>query len=421
MSANIESFIFRYLLFMYRILDDDDHIRSTSNPLTLQNGSPTFDKSALQTRIKEACEGHLRWCFEKAFLTSQSWPRARKPKSSEIAPDNNPREEAFVGSLQMLKLSEFATVMKGEASLVDDCLMKGCKTWLDALIAEQDDKSKLWYKDTKKEYLEASHGEGQEWLDLPDYRLGDLIYIWKAVKSLEDLVCKSDDKTFVSETRETLAEHRLQSHDVRKNILACFLYQISDTLPGHTMDKNVPTDSPQAAPESTPDASSFSIAVRRSRNRDRLQFTTKDTTLCDGYQWGFFKNDLDLEVLSTKQQTVKANIELSWKKTMQAQSDDGREEVWEKALRYTLAIITTKFGILESSKSAEELHKVSRERLLECIISCGLFAENRDRDTHLPKTLPVSGSHRSSWEIPTLLSRRRFETLELVWWVNFSI
>ena len=394
---------------MYRMLDNDDYIRSPSSSSTLLNDSPTFEKSVPQTRIKEACKGHLRWCFENAFLTSQSWPSTRKPEPDEVKPDSDPKEEAFIGSLQILKLFEFAMVIEGEASLVNECLVKGSRTWLDALIAERDDKSKLWYKDTKREYLEAGHGEGQEFLDLPDYRLGDLIYIWKALRSLEDLVCKSDDKTFVSKIREILSDHKLQPHEVRKNILQCFLFQ------DQVIDKSDTSDTLQAAHESTPDASHFSIAVRRSRNRDRLQFTTKDTMLCDGCEWGFFRNDLDVEVLNTKQEMVKANIELSWKKTVKAQSDDGSEEDWEKSLRYALAIIMAKFGSLDSSKSPKELQTVSRKRLVDCIVPCGLFAQERDCDTHLPKSLPVSGSQRSSWEIPTLLSRRQFENLELIW------
>lgn len=188
MIANIGSYIFRYLLFMYRMLDNDDHICSPSTSSTLLDDSPNFEKSVLQTRIKGACKGHLRWCFEKAFLTSQSWPSTRKPEPNEMKPDSDPKEGAFIGSLQMLKLFEFAMVIEGEMSFVDECLMRGGRTWLDALIAERDDKSKLWYKDTKEYYLEAGHGEEQEFLDLPDYRLGDLIYIWKALKSLEDLV-----------------------------------------------------------------------------------------------------------------------------------------------------------------------------------------------------------------------------------------
>lgn len=410
MIANVESYIFRYLLFMYGVLDTDNHICATP---ALQNDSPTFDRSALQARIKAVCKGHLRWCFEKAFLTSQSWPSPSKLEGKEVTVDNKSREEAFVGSLQMLKLFEFARLIREEDSLVDECLVKGGKMWLDSLIATQETKSRLWYKDEKKEYLKVNRDEGPESLDLPDYRLGDLIYIWKALKSLEELVCKSDGKTFVSEIQGTLTEYKLHHYDVRKIILQRFLYQPLDTPSSHVIDKSGSRDNQKAVPESTLDASSFSVAVRRSRSRDRSQFTTKDTMLYDGHEWGFFENDLNIEVLSNKEEIVKVNVELAWKRTMESQGDDDHAEIWEKPLRYALAIIMAKFGSLDSSKSPTELQNLSWKRLVTSVVPCGLFTEETDCYTQLPTSLPVSGNQRSSWEIPTLLSRIRFESLEL--------
>ena len=402
-NTNADSYIFRYLLFMYRILDIEDHIHLTPVSSVLQDNSPTLAKLALQARIKDACEGHLRWCFEKAFLTSQSWPTPTF-NGDDVIPDDRTGEEAFVGSLQMLKLFEFARTSKEESSLVNECLVKGSEIWLDALNAKQDDKSKLWYTDTKTEYLEVGLDGGPERLPLPDYRLGDLIYIWKALKSLEDLVGKSDDESFRSNILEKLNEYKLRHQDVRRTVLHHFLYQPPDARPTQT----------SLVQERRPDASSFIIAVRRSRTRDRAQFTTKDTMLYDGYEWGFFRNDLDIEVLSKNKETVKANVELSWKNTLKAQGDDYREEIWEKLLRYALAIIWAKLGSLDSSKTPEDLQRVSRKRLIDCVLPYGLFAERRDYDTELPDSLPLDGVERSAWEIPTLLSRQRFESLKLV-------
>ena len=401
--ANADSYIFRYLLFMYRILDTHDHIHSTPVSSVLQDSSPTLEKSALQARIKNACKGHLRWCFEKAFLTSQSWPIS-KYRGDDVIPDDRTHEEAFVGSLQMLKLFEFARIFEEESSLVNECLVRGSKIWLDATNAKQDEKSKLWYTHTKTEYLEAGLDGGPEWLNLPDYRLGDLIYIWKALKSLEDLVNKSDDETFRVSILEKLNEFKLRHYDVRRTILCRFLHGPPDDGPAQT----------SLVEESRSNASSFSIAVRRSRKRDRVQFTTKDTMLYDGYEWGFFRNDLDIEVLSHNMETVKANVELSWKNTLKAQGDDYREEIWEKLLRYALAIILADLGSLDSSKTPEDLVKLSRKRLVDCVLPYGLFAERRDYDTQLPDSLPLEGIERSVWEIPTLLSRQRFESMKLV-------
>ena len=403
--ADADSYIFRYLLFMYRILDTEDHIHSNPVSSVLQDSSPTLEKSALQARIKGACKGHLRWCFEKAFLTSQSWPTP-KYGGDDVIPDHGTHEEAFVGSLQMLKLFEFSRIFEEESSLVNECLVRGSKIWLDAMNAKQDEKSKLWYTDTKTEYLESGLDGGTEWLYLPDYRLGDLIYIWKALKSLEDLVSKSDNEAFRMSILEKLNEFKLRHYDVRRTILCHFLHEPPDDRPAQT----------SSVEESRPNASSFSVAVRRSRKRDKVQFTTKDTMLYDGYEWGFFRNDLDIEVLSDNLETVKANVELSWKNTLKAQGDDYREEIWEKLLRYALAIILAGSGLgsLDSSKAPEDLIKVSRKRLVDCVLPYGLFAEKRDFDTQLPDSLPLEGIERSAWEIPTLLLRQRFKSMKLV-------
>ena len=401
--TNADSYIFRYLLFMYRILDTEGHIHLTPVSSVLQDNSPTLEKSALQVRIKDACKGHLRWCFEKAFLTSQSWLTLRY-NGDDVTPDDRTGEEAFVGSLQMLKLFEFARIFKEESSLVNTCLEGGSKIWLDALNATQDDKSKLWYTDTKTGDLPVDLGEGLEQLHLPDYRLGNFIYIWKALKSLEDLVGESDDRSSRSSILGKLNEYKLRHQDVRRTVLHHFLYQRPDAGP---------TQTPLVV-ERRPDASPFFIAVRRSRTRDKAQFTTKDTMLYDGYEWGFFRNDLDIEVLGNNKETVKANVELSWKNTLKAQGDVNYEEIWEKLLRYALAVILAKLGSLDSSKPPDDLQKVSRKRLIDCVLPYGLFAERRDFRTELPDSLPLCGVERSAWEIPTLLSRQRFESLKLV-------
>ena len=400
--ANAGSYIFRYLLFIYRILDTDDEIHSTPVSSVLQDSSLILEKTALQARIKDACKGHLRWCFEKAFLTSQSWP-APNHRENDVIPDDETREEAFVGSLQMLKLFEFARIFEEESSLVNGCLVRGSKIWLNAMAAKQDEKSKLWYTDTKTEYLEVGMDGEPELLSLPDYRLGDLIYIWKALKSLEALVSKSDDEIFRMSILERLNEFKLRHYDVRRTILSHFLHEPSDDRPAQT----------SLVEESRPNASSFSFAVRRSRKRDRVQFTTKDTMLYDGYEWGFFRNDLDIEVFSNNMETVKANIELSWKSTLKAQGED-YQEIWEKLPRYALAIIFAKLGSLDSSKTPEELINVSRKRLIDCVLPYGLFAQRRDCYTQLPDSLPLEGIERSAWEIPTLLLRQRFQSMKLV-------
>ena len=398
---------------MYQVLETDEHVRPVPDSTAQDTTGPTFDKRMLQVRIKEACEGHLRWCFEKdVLLANQSWPLSKLEDGSDSS-DSKFSRQHFVGSLQMLKLFEFARLFSEEALIVDQCLRSGAMSWLDALNRNRDAKSNLWYKDTKQAYIawEGHRGEWSEWLNLPEYRLTDLIFIWKALKSLEEMMCNSDDE-FKSQIQKSVEKSKLRHHHVRKVILQQFLCQNFEAGPSHIADQSAPgdLDSPSEKTESNP--GSFAIAVGRTRERDRLLFYAKDTMLHDGFEWGFFEDDLEIEILSTKNGLIKADVQLSWKNTIRAQGAD-HEAIWEKPLRYALAITMADYGSLDSFMSPENLRKLSWERLLVSIVPYGLFADRIDRDTKQPVMIDFSCSRRSPWEIPTLVLRKRCKSLEL--------
>lgn len=412
MITNPQSYIFRYLLFMYQILEIDELIRPTPDSTNQDTNRSTFEKSVLQDRIKEACEGHLRWCFGKdVLLASQSWPLS-KPEDDTDPSDNMSTSEPFVGSLQMLKLFEYTRIFKNEALLVDQCLRSGAESWLDALNKNRDNKSELWYRDTKAAHVawEGHRGERSEWLHLPKYRLRELICIWKALKCLEEIMCNSDEE-FTSEILKRLRESTLQHFDVRKIILQHFLCEDFDAGAPRIADWSAPKDLDNASERTEPTTGSFAIAVQRTRERDRLLLYAKDAMLHDGFEWGFFTNDLEIEILCTKKEPAKADVQTSWKNTIGAQGAD-REAIWEKPLKYAMAITMARYGSLDRSMSPEQLEKLSWERLSNCVTACGLFVDSVERDTKRPEMF--SGcSRRSAWEIPTLLLRKRFENLEL--------
>lgn len=414
-------------MIVYQILEQGDQTCSTD-----------IDKSALQGRIKETCKGHLRWSFSiRVFLASQSWPLSTESDDEDEADllANKANDKAFIGSLQMLKLYGFATVFREEALLIDECLQKGANKWLDELAASREKKSELWYKDTKSTYVawEGRRDEGSEWFDLPEYRLGDLIYIWKALKSLEEMVCNSDgcthggDESLTSVTLMRLNDKKLGHYNVRKLILQRFIYQNLDNPPKLMADQHDLRDPGNVVQKTESIASSFAIAVRRSRDRDRLLFSAKDTLIYDGLEWSFFNDDLKIETLSASNELVNVNVHVSWVNTIRAQGVE-REAIWQKSLWYALAITVAKMGSLDSSKDPKELEEISWERLLGCVTPYGSFAEEIDCDTKLPdfsttfsrSYSPFYGSRQSCWEIPTLLLRRRFESLELDLYVTFS-
>lgn len=413
--ANLESYIFRYLLLMYELLKTDHYIRSFSQTSAMNDNSSKSQIAELQVRIKHVCQGHLRWSFgQDVLLASQSWPIPSKSENKAEQRANEVRGKAFTGSLQLLKLFEFSRVFTDETLLIDECLRRGGFSWLDALIAGRDMKSGLWYKDTKRTYVawEGHRDEGSEWLYLPDYRLGDLIFIWKALKSLEKMIRASNDKKLASNIWQKLKEENLKNTDVRKTILRRFLYQVADTHTGRSVKQRKSNVLKESIENVKVSSSPFSIAVRRSRERDRRLFYAKDTMLFDGIQWAFFQNDIEVQVLTTQNVVRKPNIQLSWQNTMQAQGVD-HEAIWEKPLRYAQAITMASLTSLDRSTNSEDLEKMCWETLLKCVLSCGLFAKEIDWDTKLPSWSPLEGSYRSHWEIPTLLLRRKIATLEL--------
>ena len=412
--ADPQSYIFRYLLFMYQVLETDEHIRPIPDSTNQDTRKSNFEKRMLQDRIKEACEGHLLWCFEKdVLLASQSWPLSKVEDNTDES-DSIGSRQPFSGSLQMLKLFEYARIFNNEAKIVDRCLRSGAELWLDALTRNRDDKSKLWYGDTKQAHIawEGHRGERSEWLRLPKYRLRDLICIWKALKGLEELMLCSSDEGFATEISKKLKKSELRHYDVRKMILQHFLCEDFKAWAPNIADQSAPTDFGKTSERTEPFTGSFAIAVRRTRERDRLLLHATDAMLHDGFEWGFFKDDVDIEILSTREKITKADVQISWKNTIGAQGAD-REAIWEKPLKYALAITMARYGSLDKTMSSEELEKLSWDRLFDCVAPCGLFINSTKQDTKRSERIYLDCSQRSPWEIPTLLLRKRFENLEV--------
>ena len=102
MDAVRVSYIFRYLLSMYAVLTKGE--RNSKNPISMSS-TPNSSMSLLEKRIRQACKGHLRWCFIKdkdVFLASHSWPLVEESEFNVESDRSLLCERAFVGSLQIL-------------------------------------------------------------------------------------------------------------------------------------------------------------------------------------------------------------------------------------------------------------------------------------------------------------------------------
>ena len=403
---------------MYQLVKKDEYVSPYVKSQTRDDDDASIFNE-LQGQIKEACAGHLRWCFDQnVFLARQSWPAPPITASDTSESDYKPSAKFFIGSLQILKLFEFSRVFTEETKLVKECLQMGTTSWLEALDAERDERSRLWYKDTRRTYITwgGRRGQGSEWIHLPEYRLGDLIYTWKALKSLEAMSRQfKHEKDNPLDTVRTLESLKLRAHNVREITLQRFIYQPQDALLKKRSVANFynQRDPEQDMVKTKPAPVSFAIAVRRSRERDRRLFYAKDAMLHDGIEWNFFKNDISIEAYSATNEPRQVDVQLSWKKTMEAQGIDN-ETIWRKPLRYALAIIMANHHIsLDNSKTPDQLAKLSWERLPRCVMPHGLFANELDRDTKLPLLDYIPQSPWATWEIATLMLGRRFSDIEL--------
>ncbi len=103
--------------------------------------------------------------------------------------------------------------------------------WPDALAEGRDAKSGLWYI-TRQTYVprENYDYEESERLSLSEYRLGDLIYIWKALMFVKKMTTPSlTDHDSLSSTAKRLKDLDLHHGDTRKIILRRFIFQSRDT------------------------------------------------------------------------------------------------------------------------------------------------------------------------------------------------
>ena len=407
---------------MYQILGVDQHVffEPPTSPSTFNTLNER--RMTLQGRIKEACQGHLRWCFDKdVFLAKKSWPISKDAKKDIDSLQGDPGLWSFNGSLHLLKLFEFSSIFIEEGMFIEDCLRACANLWLDILNQGRDAKSGLWYR-YRETYVpwEGQKYEESETLNLPEYRLGELIYIWKALQSVEHMVVKfATNQDFSTTILVRLGKLGLYHFDVRKLILTRFICLNLDSR--SNMQLSPPTmpitrgQSSDAKPkiETEGDAYAFVIAVRRSRVRDRTLFYAKDTLVYEGFGWGFFENDLKIEMPNPQNEIVKPEVSLAWKQTLRSQGIH-QEAIWKKSLRYALAIsMANEDKSLDRSKDPAELAKISCEQLHKLITPCGMFTSKVYWRMNLQDARAFLDDPRSTWEVSTVLLRHRFKAMDL--------
>ncbi len=59
-NADLQRFVFRFLLYMYQILGADEYVVFTTTSSPSFSTTSAIEKTSLQSRIKEVCQSHLR-------------------------------------------------------------------------------------------------------------------------------------------------------------------------------------------------------------------------------------------------------------------------------------------------------------------------------------------------------------------------
>ena len=265
---------------------------------------------------------------------------------------------------QLIKIAEFADTYKDKISqkLAQTVVSKVCVPWGMTLTGRRVDK--------RRQY--AWPHDLDEGVNL--FRLDDHIWVWRALKSLEDLGAwrKSAIAAPVTEdTDETpdLAK-QLRSVEVQREVLGRF------TTVNDVSRRRM-------------------FAVTRSARETRFMFHARDTVLFYGMDWGFPLNDGTLFDV--------------WENTVDAQSHhDGNQETnWDNAIRYALAVLMGSRGYRINKRQPEDLAASAFKTLLQSTSLNGFFGGQLDKTTKKP-ILFMSKEDRdfyfhASFEIPYIL------------------
>lgn len=351
----------------------------------------------LRTRIHEICRGHLLWIsqisLEHAF-SSNLWVNGRVVSRLEeevngrvVSPvgegtDLPPDTPANMAS-HILKATEYLEVFKelSELIYVFSWLKDFISAWLRRL------------RDTKNKLTPTwQHAAGSS--DIPLYRLGDQIWVWKALQDVEKLVQRVDkeqhlepnayletvlklkDGLFIfrgskKKCQDSGLEHTAE--DIRRQNLIRF------TVYNDILRRRM-------------------LSVTRTTRETRYLFHSRDTILYYGDEWGFFNGDRQ----PLWHQLVKAQI--------QHEDEAIDEDQWGNPLRYALAI-TMSFSNhrLDRSFKPEPLAKHAKRVIMNSSSENGLFPGQLDADSKEP-LLFESESFRDfyfhcGFEIPFILFR----------------
>ncbi|KAF2469786.1 uncharacterized protein BDR25DRAFT_288189, partial [Lindgomyces ingoldianus] len=247
---------------------------------------------------------------------------------------------------QIIKAAEFASLYPHpeDQALAWNTVLSVCEPWLRAL-EKLDKHARFAWPHAQEEGINI-------------FRLDDHVWIWKALRSIEEL---------------DIWGHLLQDPEtIRREVLARF-----------TIEYDV--------------SRRRMLAVTRSPRETRFLLHARDTALFYGVVWGFILQQEFFEV---------------WKNTLDAQvhHPDNQETRWDNSIRYALAILMGTMGKSINKQSPNKLLVSSMKLLFQATSPNGFFPGQLDQSTKKP-TLFYEEEDRdfyfhACFEIPFILLNR---------------
>lgn len=423
--------MFRFLLEMYGFLDQ----RDVTEPKL---------RDHIQAQIKDTCERHLDWIFDVSQDSQRGWTRDCDLDGSY---SDFAKGVWYDGAVHIIKLYEFQIVFKGlrDQLYVHKKLSKHLGSWFHNLGDCQDPKSGMWAStvlDIYVVWLDPQYRQ-DETLQLPEYKLCDLIVLWKAFscafKLVQDLdLLLSGRSLGASETtileaqqncdllntslpinwRQTFSTSRL-----RTNIMDKFTYDHTlipkeltfcadeaawhdETLIGEKHPKQGDSSKIQSLSARSARDETNSNIMRRKRilafswagnDKPRYLWSSSASPIFEAINAGFFNDEYSEGV---------------WKGTVEAQKEH-RYMSWEKLSRYNLALRAAMFG-QNLDVNADQLHAKVKNSLLKCLYSNGTIPTRLDLSTRQPTRVRWDTDNSTpTYELPLLLLQNELKRLDL--------
>lgn len=303
--------------------------------------------------------GHLKWLYaaektdDDETFSSLYWVSGEAvtlPKSSgSWAPREHVRNTAF----QILKAMEFANSFDGDddgdSLLVGEMISQWGRGWVRSLERSDWRESHTW-----------SHKKNE---GLSVFRLDDHVWIWRALKAMEDKRLGAwsimYDRAERSDSGSSTDSDASNGDEIlrRRRKFAPWTVQ-------QEVVRNFTTEHAILRKEM--------LALTRSPRETRFLFHARDTALFYGQDMEFFPEDASFQEL--------------WKNTIDAQRfhENNQETRWDNALRYALSIMLSIRGHQINNRKPEEMVRNAIEILLRSSSENGTFPGKLDIMTKDP-------------------------------------